>query len=661
MILISAQGITKSIGPKTLFQDVNLGIQEGEKLAIIGSNGSGKSTLLRILLGQEEIDSGQIVNNRNLKISALLQDPAFDPEQQIIDHIVSTKNRLFEVIRRYEEACEKIELDQSSEVEEEFNQAISEMDRLQAWDTESNFKSMLTELGITNLHLKMGELSGGMRKKVELVKVILEESNLLILDEPTNHLDVETIMWLEDYLVDMKKALLLITHDRYFLDRIMDKIIEIDRKKVRVFDGKYSDYLEKKNEIREMEERLEEKAKSFLRTEIEWLRRQPKARGTKQKARIQRYEEVEGREKVTVDKKLELISLETKQGKTILEVKNLKKSFQGKPIINGLNYHFRRKERLGIVGPNGSGKSTLLNLLAGTLEPDSGIVKPGINTVFGYFDQISRELDPSLKVIDYIKKKSGDSITLEDGTKISASKILERFLFPGEMQYSLIEKLSGGEKRRLYLVEILLKNPNFLLLDEPTNDLDIQTLTILEEYLMDFPGCVVLVSHDRYFMDRITHSLLAFRENGEILQSHLSYSEFLDQDDKDKVRTGSKLTYTGEEEISDSKNDLNPASSKLDKLTKGSVSSNKSLQANSINSSQSKSESNLPKKLSFKQIRRKEEIEAKMAQLESEQKELEEKIPSLSSDYEALTDATTKLGTIETELEGLLIELDSIG
>jgi ATP-binding cassette subfamily F protein uup len=288
-------------------------------------------------------------------------------------------------------------------------------------------------------------------------------------------------------------------------------------------------------------------------------------------------------------------------------------------------------------------------------------VKPGINTVFGYFDQISRELDPSLKVIDYIKKKSGDSITLEDGTKISASKILERFLFPGEMQYSLIEKLSGGEKRRLYLVEILLKNPNFLLLDEPTNDLDIQTLTILEEYLMDFPGCVVLVSHDRYFMDRITHSLLAFRENGEILQSHLSYSEFLDQDDKDKVRTGSKLTYTGEEEISDSKNDLNPASSKLDKLTKGSVSSNKSIQANSINSSQSKSESNLPKKLSFKQIRRKEEIEAKMAQLESEQKELEEKIPSLSSDYEALTDATTKLGTIETELEGLLIELDSIG
>jgi ATP-binding cassette subfamily F protein uup len=647
MILLSAQGISKSIGPKTLFQDVNLGIQEGEKLAIIGSNGSGKSTLLRILLGEEEIDTGEIVKNRSLKISALLQDPPFESNQEIIDHIFETKNRLFEVIRKYEEACELIEKDHSPEVEEIFNTAMSEMERLNAWDTESSFKSMLNELGIVDLHMKMGELSGGMRKKVELVKVILEESNLLILDEPTNHLDVETILWLEDYLVEMDKALLLITHDRYFLDRIMDKIIEIDRKKVRVFEGKYSDYLEKKREIREMEERLEEKAKSFLRTEIEWLRRQPKARGTKQKARIQRYEEIDNREKFSIEKKLELVSLETKQGKTILEVKNLRKSFGDKPIVNGLNYHFRRKERLGIVGPNGSGKSTLLNLLYGSLEPDSGIVKPGMNTVFGYFDQISRELDPKLKVIDYIKKKSGDSITLEDGTKITASKLLEKFLFPGEMQYSLIEKLSGGEKRRLYLVEILLKNPNFLLLDEPTNDLDIQTLTILEEYLMDFPGCVVLVSHDRYFMDRIAHSLLAFRENGEIIQSHLSYSEFLQEKDSDILSNSenlSKQSLTSEKEIT-------PNSEK------------KLIQDSSVKNIKSdpKDDSKKPlKKLSFKQIKRKEEIESNIEKLETEQKTLEASLTELASKYNELNLATKRLSEIENELERLLVEWDTL-
>ncbi len=647
MILLSAQGISKSIGPKTLFQDVSLGIQEGEKLAIIGSNGSGKSTLLRILLGEEEVDTGEIVKNRSLKISALLQDPPFESNQEIIDHIFETKNRLFEVIRKYEEACELIEKDHSPEVEEIFNTAMSEMERLNAWDTESSFKSMLNELGIVDLHMKMGELSGGMRKKVELVKVILEESNLLILDEPTNHLDVETILWLEDYLVEMDKALLLITHDRYFLDRIMDKIIEIDRKKVRVFEGKYSDYLEKKREIREMEERLEEKAKSFLRTEIEWLRRQPKARGTKQKARIQRYEEIDNREKFSIEKKLELVSLETKQGKTILEVKNLRKSFGDKPIVNGLNYHFRRKERLGIVGPNGSGKSTLLNLLYGSLEPDSGIVKPGMNTVFGYFDQISRELDPKLKVIDYIKKKSGDSITLEDGTKITASKLLEKFLFPGEMQYSLIEKLSGGEKRRLYLVEILLKNPNFLLLDEPTNDLDIQTLTILEEYLMDFPGCVVLVSHDRYFMDRIAHSLLAFRENGEIIQSHLSYSEFLQEKDSDILSNSenlSKQSLTSEKEIT-------PNSEK------------KLIQDSSVKNIKSdpKDDSKKPlKKLSFKQIKRKEEIESNIEKLETEQKTLEASLTELASKYNELNLATKRLSEIENELERLLVEWDTL-
>lgn len=641
MILLSTQSISKSIGPKLLFSDVSLGISEGEKLAIIGTNGSGKSTFLKILLGEEDIDSGQIVKNKELKIAALLQDPPFNADQQVIDYIFNTENRLFAAIRRYEEACERLEVDHSEASEEEFNQAMSEMDRLDAWQVETDFKSILAELGITDLHAKMGELSGGMRKKVELVKVLLEESNLLVLDEPTNHLDVETIVWLENYLLDMDKALLLITHDRYFLDRIMDKIIEIDRKKIRVFEGKYGDYLEKKEEIREVEERLEEKAQSFLRKEIEWLRRQPKARGTKQKARIQRYEEVDNREKFQADKKLELASIEVRQGKTILEVKNLRKSFKDKKIIEGFNYHFRRRERLGIVGPNGSGKSTLLNLLTGRLEPDSGVVKPGINTVFGYFDQTSRDLDPSLKVIDYIKNKSGDSITMEDGSKLSAGKLLERFLFPGDMQYSLIEKLSGGEKRRLYLVEILMTNPNFLLLDEPTNDLDIQTLTVLEEFLLDFPGCIVLVSHDRYFMDRIANSLLAFGEGGEVIQSHLSYSEYIEES---KRRPKKITTSTGQENSSSGQSPNSAGTPNID---------------NTINIDKASSETK-PKKLSYKVQKRRDELEGLIDKYESEKLILESTLSSIATDPAKLLEATNAIQDLDKKISQSMEEWSKI-
>lgn len=625
MILLSTQDVSKSIGPKTLFTGVSLGISEGEKVAIIGTNGSGKSTFLKLLLGQEEPDTGQIVRNRELKIAALLQDPPYDPNECILDHIFQTENRLFDAVRKYEDACERLEEDHSDDAHEAFSQASNEMDRLDAWEVESKFRSILKELGIDHLHRKMSELSGGMRKKVELVKIILEESNLVVLDEPTNHLDVETIVWLENTLLESDKALLIITHDRYFLDRIVDKIVEIDRKKVRVFDGNYEYYLTKKQEIREMEERIEDKARSFLRTEIEWLRRQPKARGTKQKARIQRYEEVENREKFQADKKLELSSIEVRQGKTILEAKNLCKSFEGRPIVQQFNYHFRRKERLGIVGPNGSGKSTLLNLLAGRLEPDTGIVKPGMNTVFGYFDQISRDLDPSLKVIDYIKKNSGESIAMEDGTKLSASKVLERFLFPGEIQHSPIAKLSGGEKRRLYLVEILMRNPNFLLLDEPTNDLDIQTLTVLEEFLMEFPGCVVLVSHDRYFMDRIAGSLLVFGKNGELIQSHLSYSDYLES----ARRQGSEPAR--QEVPLDRKLDAPPA----------------------------EPPNPTPKKLSYKIQKRMDDLEKQIAQWELEKSECEATLPGIAQDAEKLLTATKKIQELDAWIEKGLEEWGS--
>jgi ATP-binding cassette subfamily F protein uup len=642
MIYLSLQNVSKSIGPKLLFSDVSLGISAGEKIAIIGTNGSGKSTFLKCILGEEEIDSGSVVKNKDLKIATLLQNPKFRSEETIRDHILRTENRLFTVIREYEDCCDAPDTEQDANWEERMNAAIAEMDRLNAWEAESQFKSILKELGIQDLNQKMSDLSGGMRKKVELAKIILEDSNLLILDEPTNHLDVDTIVWLENYLTDMDKALLLITHDRYFLDRIVDRIIEIDRKKIRIFEGNYNTYLEKKQEIREIEERIEEKAKSFLRQEIEWLRRQPKARGTKQKARIQRYQEVESRDKFEPVQKLELASIEARQGKTILEVKNLTKSFGERKIIDRFNYHFRRKERLGIVGPNGSGKSTLLNLLVGRIEPDSGVVKPGLNTIFGYFDQMSQGLDPGLKVIDYIKKNAGDSIVLEDGTKLSAAKVLERFLFPGEIQHSPIEKLSGGEKRRLYLVEILMKNPNFLLLDEPTNDLDIQTLSVLEEYLMEFPGTVVLVSHDRYFMDRIAHSLFVFRENGEIIQSHLSYSEFLEWERREKSKS-------------------------IEKKQDPSLSSEKDASTHaSSGGSQRDAKQSLPnsggptQKLSYKAQRRLQELESLIHGWETQKSQLESELELVASKPEALLAKSNEIKSLEEQILAGMEEWESL-
>ncbi|WCL47797.1 ABC-F family ATP-binding cassette domain-containing protein [Leptospira sp. GIMC2001] len=676
MILLSAQSVTKSIGPKTLFTDVNLGISEGEKMAIIGTNGSGKSTFLRILLGKEEIDKGQIVRNKELKIAALLQDPPYVPTESIQDHILKTDNRLFAAIRNYEIACEALEHDHSESAESKFNDAMAEMDRMNAWETETNFQSMLKELGIDDLDKKMSELSGGMRKKVEIVKLILEDSNLLVLDEPTNHLDVETILWLENYLLETDKAILIITHDRYFLDRVVDKIVEIDRKKIRVFDGKYGDYLEKKNEIREVEERLEEKAKSFLRKEIEWLRRQPKARGTKQKARIQRYEEIDNREKYAVDKKLELGSIASRQGKTILEVKNLTKAFAERSILSSFTYHFKKSERLGIVGPNGSGKSTFLNLIAGRIEPDSGSIKPGINTIFGYFDQMSAELDPTMKVVDYIKKKSGDSITLEDGTKITASKLLERFLFPGEIQYSPIEKLSGGEKRRLYLVEILMKNPNFLLLDEPTNDLDIQTLSVLEEFLIDFPGCVILVSHDRYFMDRIANSLLVFGEKGELIQSHLSYSEYLDESKKSKSKdsissgSGSLNSISKDESNNDDASDKNGSHGNPKSVTSGNLAKSSSenfdgknpsnlSQSDSKTSAQSQAVKDKPK-LSYKVERKIKELEKLIANSETKKSEIESQMIEHTSNPSKLLEFSKEIENLNLIINNSLEEWEKL-
>lgn len=528
MNIISVNSISKTINEKFLFQDVTFGINEGEKVAIVGINGSGKSTLLKILLGLETQDSGTVVKNKSLRISTLPQNPSFDPEDTILAHIFKSPTPIFQTIQKYEDICERLETENSEKLGEEFEKISTEMDRLNGWDMENKFKSYLHELGVKNIHTKMGKLSGGMLKKVELLKTILEESNLLVLDEPTNHLDVSAILWLEKILTQIEKSLLLITHDRYFLDRVVNRILEIDRNGFFSYEGNYEYYLQKKVE-RENLARLEESKKAnILRTELEWLGRQPKARTTKQKARIDRAEELIERNKYQFEKELELKVLTKRQGKTILELSNVSKKFGEQKILDAFSYVFKKQERLGVVGPNGAGKSTLLNLLCGKLEPDSGIVKPGVNTEFGYFDQMSTALDSSMRILDYIKKTGGEFIKIDDNDKITASQLLEKFLFPPKVQSQLIEKLSGGEKRRLFLVQILMKNPNFLLLDEPTNDLDIQTLSVLEDFLQEFPGTVVLVSHDRYFMDRVCESLLIL-ENGKIESYIGTYTSYLEK------------------------------------------------------------------------------------------------------------------------------------
>ncbi|MGE8721566.1 ABC-F family ATP-binding cassette domain-containing protein [Leptospira terpstrae] len=610
IVLVSVSKLSKTIGEKKLFQNLDFSISEGEKLAIVGINGSGKSTLLRAILGKEETDSGQIIKNNNLKISILDQNPVFEQKGTILDHIYKGDNKLVKTIRQYEDICERMS-EGVEGLDDEFTEISGEMDRLSAWDYEQQVKSILRELGVEKLERKMSELSGGMLKKVELAKSLIDESNLLILDEPTNHLDVKSILWLEDYLAGLDKAILLITHDRYFLDRIVNKILELDRGSHFLYDGNYSIYLERKVEREETLQKQEDKIKQFLKQEVKWLKRQPKARSTKQKARIERANDLQNRERREEQKDLELSVAAKRQGKTILEIHNLKKAIADKLLINDFTYTFKAKERLGVIGPNGIGKSTLLNLMAGRITPDSGYIKPGMNTKVGYFDQTSSELPLDRNVLDYIKDVAGEMIETESGEKISAAKMLERFLFDGKLQYTPIAKLSGGERRRLFLVQILMTGPNFLILDEPTNDLDIQTLSVLESFLDEFPGTVVIVSHDRYFLDRTAESLLIFRKEGKLDHYIGTFSSFLETD---------SLELESE-----------PSSSKQTVAPQVTVTAGKP----------QKSKQDL-KKLS--------KLESEIAKLETTKVELEKKLSTFANDHTELSKITEEIQKIESEI-----------
>ncbi|MEK7433141.1 MAG: ABC-F family ATP-binding cassette domain-containing protein [Cyanobacteriota bacterium] len=528
MNIVSIDKLTKWQGGKKLFENISFGIDSEQKIALIGVNGCGKSTLLRLISGQEIYDEGTISLKKGLKINFLQQVPIYKPEDSIIESILSSDTPRVQLIKKYEILSEEIATDSfDPSLEEELGKVMSEMDRISAWQYESEIKSVLSELGLDNLSLKMKSLSGGMIKKVALAQALLDDCDLLILDEPTNHLDIKTIQWLQNYLQKTTKSLLFVTHDRYFLDDVANTIYEIDRNTFYQYNGNYTFYMEKKAEQEITLIHEEQRIKSVLRVELEWLKRGARARQTKSKDRIDRVKTLMNREKNNNPDAIEISISGRRLGKKILEVEKISKSYDDKNVIRNFSYKFKKNERIGIIGENGTGKTTFLRLLTGEETPDTGHVDSGINTFFGYFDQYSTPLNEEMTILEFAKE-SGTSITLSDGKTVSTSQMLERFMFPSSMHYTQISKLSGGERRRLYLLHILLKNPNFLIFDEPTNDLDIKTLSILEDFLNEFDGCLILVSHDRYFMDRVVDYLFIFDGSGNIEQFPSTFSEYLE-------------------------------------------------------------------------------------------------------------------------------------
>ncbi len=515
MNILAAEDIGKRMAGDQLFKEVSLGIARGQKAALIGVNGCGKSTLLRILAGVEEADSGRVVRNKELRTAFLSQEPEFNPEHDILRHVLAGEGPMVALIRDYRAAVEAVREGGGETAQNNLAALEARMDSMGAWNFESEVSTVLAALGLKELNRPMGSLSGGMLKKVALAAVLVDDADLILLDEPTNHLDMDTIIWLEERLKKTTKAVVLITHDRYFLDHVVDKIYEIDEGELVRYDGSYEYYLEHK-ELRDQERiRDREKARNTLRKELEWLGRQPKARGTKQKARIQRIDDILKRARGSSRDEFAFSVSERRLGKRILEAEELSKSFGDASLFTDFTHFFKAGERIGLVGPNGSGKTTFLRILSGSLNADSGEIRRGSNTVFGIFDQLPAKMSEDRRVIDYVRETAGARITMADGSSLTADRMLDYFHFDGRLKHSFIHRLSGGERRRLQLVMVLMANPNFLILDEPTNDLDVQTLSLLEDFLERFAGCLLVVSHDRYFMDRVIDSLFVFG-SGEI-------------------------------------------------------------------------------------------------------------------------------------------------
>lgn len=527
---LQADNISRRIGDNLLFSNISLNINKGDKTGIVAANGAGKSSILDILAGKENPDSGSLSIRRGLKIAYLMQSPSLNESNRVIDELFSRDTELTGLIKEYEECI-------ISGSQEMLQILIQKMDDNKAWDYDVAVKQILSRLKLNDLHAKIGTLSGGQKKRVALAKILAEDADLLILDEPTNHLDVEMIEWLEEYLMKSNKTVLMVTHDRYFLDRVCNVILEIDGKEIIRYEGNYEYFLEKKQEREIVARTNTEKARNLLRTELDWMRRMPKARRHKAKSRIDSFYDLKDRAAHKAEDKSISINVHvSRMGKKILELRNLCKSFGDKILLNGFSHTFSRFEKAGMIGPNGSGKTTLLNIITGLIPPDRGTIEVGETIVFGYYRQEGMQFDDEMTIIDSVKKIA-ETITLNDKNVMTASQFLNYFLFPPEKQFTLIRKLSGGEKRRLYLLTVLMKNPNFLILDEPTNDLDILTLNVLEEYLAGFPGCVIIVSHDRYFMDKVVDHVFEFREEGKIKDFPGNYTQ-LREKQKEEDRPG---------------------------------------------------------------------------------------------------------------------------
>ena len=525
MNLMTLENISKSYSEKILLKDISLGINEGEKIGIIGVNGTGKSTLLKIIAGVEVPDDGTIIKANRVRVEYLPQNPDYNEDFTVLQQVFKGTSSEMKLLLEYEETLTALSNNYNDNLNSKLISLQEKIDALNLWDLESEAKAVLTKLGITNFNQKVKELSGGQRKRVSLASALITPCELLILDEPTNHLDNDTIDYLEEYLNSRRGSLIMITHDRYFLDRVSNRIIELDKGRLFSYDGNYSTFLEKKMERLALEASMEEKRQNLIRKELAWVKRGAKARTTKQKARLQRFDELVNKDTYTPDEKMDISVGSTRLGKKIIEIHHISKKFDNKVLIDDLDYTIARTDRIGIIGKNGMGKSTLIKILNGEILPDSGHIEIGETVKIGCFSQDDSHMHPDMRAIDYVKEAS-DYIETADGTKISASQMCEKFLFNSTMQYSFIGNLSGGERRRLHLLRTLMLAPNVLLLDEPTNDLDIATLNILEDYLDEFNGIVITVSHDRYFLDRICNKIFAYEGVGKIHIFTGNYSDY---------------------------------------------------------------------------------------------------------------------------------------
>lgn len=606
---LSAESISKTFNDRWLFQNISLGISQGEKFGFVGNNGVGKSTLLKILTGEISPDSGKVSIREGVRMGYLTQTPSVDPDTPVKDLLFSESNEMARVVKEYEDC-----LHHPDTTPERMQAVLERMEELKAWDYEAKVQEVIEKLGVPDIDKPFGALSGGQKKRIFLAQLLLLEPDLIIMDEPTNHLDLSAIEWLENYLSGRNITLIMVTHDRYFLDAVATEIIELDRGQLFRYKGNYAYFLEKKAEREEILRVEVNKARQLLKKELEWMRRQPRARGTKAKYRIDAYYELEKKASQNLKKdKLELDFKEARQGGKILEVEHIAKAYGDQVIIEDFSHVFKKKDRIGVVGKNGVGKSTFLDILTGNLKPDRGEVTPGITTKFGYFTQESVSLNPENRLIEEVKEIA-EFITLADGSQISASKFLDNFLFPPEKQYNYISKLSGGEKKRLQLLKLLVANPNFLILDEPTNDFDIDTLNVLEDYLEQFSGCLMLVSHDRYFMDHLVDQLFVFEGDGKIRVFNGNYTDYRDWlEDQETNATSKQVTAVASE---------TPA------------------------------ESASKKKVSFKEKQEYENLQSEIEALEKKKSEIESRFSGASADHQQIAEWSKQIEDISRAIEG---------